>query len=117
MNAIDMHNHFIAPEVIDFLAREGEHYATRIVERDGRRFFLIQENALRPLDGPISDAAARTVSRRSLVSPRLYTCRTEAVESECILECAKVWNAKTRLGWLGDRSLWKSGCSPFSFSR
>ena len=59
MNAIDMHNHLVAPEVIDFLAREGKHYATRIVERDGRRFFLIQEKAMRPIDGPISDAAAR----------------------------------------------------------
>ena len=59
MNAIDMHNHLVAPELIDFLAREGKHYATRIVERDGRRFFLIQEKALRPIDGPISDAAAR----------------------------------------------------------
>jgi aminocarboxymuconate-semialdehyde decarboxylase len=49
----------VAPEVIDFLAREGKHYATRIVERDGRRFFLIQEKAMRPVDGPISDAAAR----------------------------------------------------------
>src|ERR1700676_843495 len=59
MNVIDMHNHFIAPEVIGFLAREGEHFATRIVERDGRRFFLIQESAMRPIDGPISNAAAR----------------------------------------------------------
>ena len=38
MDVIDMHNHFIAPEIIDFLAREGKHFATRIVERDGRRF-------------------------------------------------------------------------------
>ena len=59
MDAIDLHNHFIAPEVIDFLAREGEAFATRIVERDGRRFFLIQESAMRPIDGPISDAALR----------------------------------------------------------
>jgi aminocarboxymuconate-semialdehyde decarboxylase len=59
MNAIDMHNHLVAPEVLDFLAREGKRYATRIVERDGRRFFLIQEKAMRPVDGPISDAAAR----------------------------------------------------------
>jgi hypothetical protein len=54
MNAVDLHNHMIAPEVIAFLAREGEHYATRIVERGGRRFFLIQETAMRPIDGPIS---------------------------------------------------------------
>jgi len=59
MHAIDMHNHFIAPEVIALLAREGAHFATRIIERDGRRFFLIQESATRPIDGPISDAAAR----------------------------------------------------------
>ena len=59
MHAIDMHNHFIAPEVIAFLAREGEHFATRIVEREGRRIFLIQESAMRPIDGPISNAAAR----------------------------------------------------------
>ena len=56
MDVIDMHNHFIAPEVIDFLAREGKHFATRIVERDGRRFLLIQETAMRPIDGPISNA-------------------------------------------------------------
>src|SRR5258707_15743732 len=59
MNVIDMHNHFIAPEVIDYLEREGQHYATRFVERDGRRFFLIQEKAMRPIDGPISNARAR----------------------------------------------------------
>ena len=59
MDVIDMHNHFIAPEVIDFLAREGKNFATRIVERDGRRFFLIQEKAMRPIDGPISNAHAR----------------------------------------------------------
>jgi aminocarboxymuconate-semialdehyde decarboxylase len=59
MKAIDMHNHFIAPEVINFLAREGHHYATEIVEREGRRYFLIQEKAMRPIDGPISDSAAR----------------------------------------------------------
>ena len=59
MNAIDMHNHFIAPEVIAFLAREGANFETRMIERDGRRFFLIQESAMRPIDGPMSDAAAR----------------------------------------------------------
>ena len=59
MNVIDMHNHFIAPELIDFLSREGRRYATRTIERDGRRFFLIQESAQRPIDGPISDARAR----------------------------------------------------------
>lgn len=59
MTVIDMHNHFIAPEVIDYLSREGRHFATRIVERDRRRYFLIQEKAMRPIDGPISDPDAR----------------------------------------------------------
>src|SRR5258708_23220439 len=59
MNVIDMHNHFIAPEVIDYLGREAKHYATRIVERDGRRFFMIQESAMRPIDGHISNARDR----------------------------------------------------------
>ena len=59
MDVIDLHNHYIAPEVIDHLARDGSHYATRIIERDGRRFFLIRETAIRPIDGPISNAAAR----------------------------------------------------------
>ena len=61
MDVIDMHNHFIAPEVIDHLARDGRRYATRIVEREGRRFFLIQEKAMRPIDGAISNAGARLV--------------------------------------------------------
>ena len=59
MDVIDMHNHFIAPAVIEFLAREGKHFATKIVERDGPPFFLIREKAMRPIDGPISNAQAR----------------------------------------------------------
>lgn len=50
MPAVDLHNHMIAPEVVAFLAREGEHFATRIIERDGERFFLIQETATRPIN-------------------------------------------------------------------
>jgi aminocarboxymuconate-semialdehyde decarboxylase len=75
MNVIDMHNHFIAPEVIDFLAREGKHFATRIVEREGRRFFLIQEKAMRPIDGPISNAQARIADMdRESVSAQAVSC-------------------------------------------
>lgn len=59
MPAIDMHNHMIAPEVITFLEREGERYATRVVERDGKRFFLIQETALRPINDKISRSETR----------------------------------------------------------
>lgn len=75
MDAVDMHNHLIAPEVIAFLAREGERYATRIVERDGRRFFLIQGTALRPIDGPISDAAPRLADMdREGVTTQAISC-------------------------------------------
>jgi aminocarboxymuconate-semialdehyde decarboxylase len=75
MTVIDMHNHYIAPEVIDFLAREGRHFATRIVERDGRRFFLILEQAMRPIDGPISDARARVADMdREGVTMQAISC-------------------------------------------
>ena len=56
---IDMHNHMVAPEVVTFLEREGERYATRIIEREGKRFFLIQDAALRPLTDRISQTEAR----------------------------------------------------------
>ncbi len=70
-----MHNHFIAPEIIEFLAREGEHFATRIVERDGRRFFLIREKAMRPIDGPISDARARIADmEREGIATQAVSC-------------------------------------------
>jgi len=75
MNVIDMHNHVIAPEIIEFLAREGKHFATRIVARDGRRFFLIQEKAMRPIDGPISNAAARIADMdREGVNAQAISC-------------------------------------------
>ena len=75
MDVVDMHNHFIAPEIIEFLAREGKHFATRIVERDGRRFFLIQEKAMRPIDGPISDARARIADmEREGIATQAVSC-------------------------------------------
>lgn len=75
MDVIDMHNHFIAPEIIDFLTREGKHFATRIVERDGHRFFLIQEKAMRPIDGPISNAQERLADmERESVAAQAVSC-------------------------------------------
>lgn len=59
VHVIDMHNHIVAPDVVAFLEREGEKYATRFIERDGQRFFLIQESALRPLNEKITRAEAR----------------------------------------------------------
>jgi len=59
MRVIDMHNHIVAPEVVAFLEREGEHYDTRIVKREGKCFFLIQESALRPIHDKITHPEAR----------------------------------------------------------
>src|SRR5919198_1309605 len=59
VRVIDMHNHLVALEVVSFLEREGAHYNTRIVERDGQRFFVIQETARRPLHARISQVEAR----------------------------------------------------------
>jgi aminocarboxymuconate-semialdehyde decarboxylase len=61
MRPIDMHNHMIAPEVIDYLGRNGERYHTRIVETDGSRFFLIRETARRPINDKMSTPEARIV--------------------------------------------------------
>jgi aminocarboxymuconate-semialdehyde decarboxylase len=53
MGAIDLHSHIVTPDVLALLEREGEHYATRIVERDGQRQFLIGETATRPINAKI----------------------------------------------------------------
>jgi aminocarboxymuconate-semialdehyde decarboxylase len=75
MDVIDMHNHFIPPEVIKHLTRDGRRYATRIVECEGRRFFLIQEKALRPMDGPISDPHARLADmQREGITKQAVSC-------------------------------------------
>lgn len=57
--AIDMHNHLIAPEVANFLSREGAKYATRLVEQEGQKFFVIQESSRRPYNDKISRPEAR----------------------------------------------------------
>lgn len=56
---IDMHNHLIAPEVVRYLEREGAHYHTRLIEQDGRRFFVIQDTARRPVHAKITQVEAR----------------------------------------------------------
>src|ERR1043166_7668487 len=59
MKVVDMHNHFIAPEVATFLEREGHRYATRLEERGAKRFFVIRDSAVRPLNERISQAEPR----------------------------------------------------------
>jgi hypothetical protein len=41
MRVVDLHNHFVAPEIVEFLEHEGARYATRIEERDGDRLFVL----------------------------------------------------------------------------
>lgn len=53
LGAIDLHSHIVTPDVLALLQRDGEHYATRIVERDGVRQFLIGETATRPINAKI----------------------------------------------------------------
>lgn len=62
--AIDLHSHIVTPEVRDLLQREGQHFDTRIVERNGGQVFLIAETATRPINAKIlgtDDFAARLV--------------------------------------------------------
>ena len=58
--AIDMHTHIVTPEVLAVIKRDGHHYDTRIVERDGQQQFLIGETATRPINARVlgSDAGA-----------------------------------------------------------
>ena len=59
MSAIDLHTHFVAPDLLDFLRREGASYDTRVVEDErGEPWFVIKESARRPA-GPRVTAPAR----------------------------------------------------------
>jgi aminocarboxymuconate-semialdehyde decarboxylase len=62
--AIDLHSHIVTPDVRDLLQRQGQHFDTRIVERNGGQVFLIAETATRPINARIlgtDDFAARLV--------------------------------------------------------
>src|SRR5260370_38250457 len=51
--ALDLNSHIVTPEVLALMERDGEHYNTRIVERDGGRQFLIEDTATRPINAKI----------------------------------------------------------------
>ena len=60
--AIDLHSHIVTAEVLALLEREGQHFDTRIIERDGQRLFLIAETATRPINARVvglEDGATR----------------------------------------------------------
>jgi aminocarboxymuconate-semialdehyde decarboxylase len=63
----------VAPEVVAFLESKGTHYDTRLVERDGERFFVIQDTARRPLHARISQ-----------VESRLYDMDAEGVDIQAL---------------------------------
>lgn len=57
---IDVHTHYVAPELVEFLDREGGRYATRVVaDADGRRWFSIKEAARRPITPRLTDLDTR----------------------------------------------------------
>lgn len=56
---IDVHTHFAAPELVDFLAREGGRYATRVADEGGQRWFVIKETARRPINARLCDLPTR----------------------------------------------------------
>ena len=61
--AIDLHSHIVTADVLRLLEREGaDFFDTRIIDRDGQRFFLIAETATRPINPKVIglyDGAAR----------------------------------------------------------
>ena len=61
--AIDLHSHIVTADVLSLLEREGaDFFDTRIIDRDGQRFFLIAETATRPINPKViglNDGAAR----------------------------------------------------------
>ena len=59
MRVVDLHNHAVTEDVVAFLASEGEHLATRIVDGPGGRVARIGESSVRPLHARMCDPAAR----------------------------------------------------------
>ena len=60
--AIDLHSHIVTTDVLALIERDGHNFDTRIIERDGQRFFLIAETATRPINAKVlglDDGAAR----------------------------------------------------------
>src|SRR5215203_3193593 len=98
--AIDLHSHIVTPDVLDLLQREGQHFDTRIVERDGRQVFLIAETATRPINAKIlgtDDFSARLVDMDAEgVEREALTCvpfvMYPGVEAERGLAIAQVHN-------------------------
>jgi aminocarboxymuconate-semialdehyde decarboxylase len=76
--AIDLHSHIVTAEVLALLEHEGDDFSTRIIERQGQRFFLIAETATRPINprviGPEDGAARRADMDAEGVERAALTC-------------------------------------------
>ncbi len=59
MCVVDLHNHIVTEEVVDFLASEGARLETRIEGEGEERLARIGRSALRPLHARMCDASAR----------------------------------------------------------
>ena len=97
---IDLHNHLVTPEVVAFLEREGAHYHTRLAERAGQRFFVIQETAWRPLHARISPTDSTLLLNKytnhgyptrgsTPITSRVSTAHDDSCQKglECKMEC------------------------------
>jgi aminocarboxymuconate-semialdehyde decarboxylase len=75
MTVIDMHNHMIAPAVVAFLERDGERFGTRIADRDGGRFAVIEDTAMRPINERMIQPAARLADMDALgIDVQVISC-------------------------------------------
>jgi len=72
----DMHSHMVMPEVLALLERDGSAYNTRVVEGDGRRVFVIEETATRPINAQVLGLDAGAA--------RLADMRAEGIERELV---------------------------------
>ena len=56
---IDFHTHFVAPELVDFLAREGDRYATEVISSGDERWFVMKGTTRRPITPRLCDPETR----------------------------------------------------------
>jgi aminocarboxymuconate-semialdehyde decarboxylase len=98
--AIDLHSHIVTTDVLALLQREGHNFQTRIIERDGQRFFLIAETATRPINPKVlglDDGAARLADMDAEgIERAALTCvpfvMYPGVAPECALAVAQTHN-------------------------
>lgn len=97
MCVIDVHNHTVTPAVIELLEKDGAHFDTELVERNGARFAVIRDSAIRPLHDRMTQAEPRVEDMDRLgVDVQAVSCvpflMYPDVEAECAAAMARVNN-------------------------